>query len=343
MIVTRYNFETNSSSMHSLSFRRESGPYTAADLQRTEAMENMTYHDAIIMLKDGHTVTEEEIRKDCWIYDNRMGIWDHSMELAGSAMEVMSTFRDKLTYALATAYGYRYKGWEKRVEEIKAVFAKVLPYVELSLDIERYRWCNSNSVGTNQYLLYPFLKMNNITIEEFLTNTKYIVIVNYAEYEKMRWLNMVDESQIVEVYHPHENDDYTMKIVDGVWKLSSCDIQFGRYPFRVLGTPEGKARYALACHHSTNIDEVLSIMQEVYPEMKSIELPRDKWYDGGVNHGYTDDGGVIPDNIPLRDFILDKKYVVISDGDEYCIWSGFKKTPLFNREEYCEEHIDDDY
>jgi hypothetical protein len=185
--------------------------------------------------------------------------------------------------------------------------------------------------------------MNKITIEEFLTNTKYIVIINYAEYEKMKWLNMVDESQIADVYYPHINDSFEMKIEDGVWKLSEGDISFGRSPFRVLGTPEGKARYALARAHSENIDEILTIMQEIYPEMKSIELPADEYSDDGIAHGYVDDWGVIPDDLSTRDLILNKKYVIISDGDEYCVWDYFKRTPLFNQKAYPNDRPDHRY
>ena len=342
MLVVRHNFETNSSSMHSLSFRKESGPYTAEELKHSEALARTHYHDAIITLNDGHTVTKEEIYADGWIWDNQMRVWKSDLNLRNSAMQVMSSFRDKMIYALATVYGYQYKNWEKRVDEIKAVFAKYLPNVQLNMDYieKRNAWYRSGSV--NQYLLYPFLKQNKISIEEFITNTKYLVIVDYSEYQKMCWLNMVDESKIESVCHPDEEDECAMVIENGVWRLGECDINFGRSPFRVLGTPEGKARYALASYRGRNVDEVLAIMQEVYPDMKEIEFPRSEW-DGEIEYGYCEDSA-LPHDVPLRDFILDKKYVIISDGDEYCIWDSFKKTPLFNREEYPDEKaMEDEY
>ena len=337
MIVTRYNFETNSSSMHSLSFRRTEGEYTEEDLKHSEAMAGTHNHDAIITLKEGHTVNEEEIRENGWIWNNKMRIWNSDLDLRNSAMQIMSSFREKLIYALSTLSGYRYRGWEKRSDEIQHVFAKYLPGVELEADYDKDEW-PMRFTGTNEYLLYPFLKQNKITIEEFLTNTKYIVVVDYVEYQKMKWLNMVDESQIESVFHPSEYDTCEMKIENGVWKLSEGDLCFGRYPFRVLGTPEGKARYALAAHMSENIDEILEIMQEVYPEMKSIELPMDSYEKDVVVRGYCEDPA-IPYNIPLREFILNKKYVIISDGDEYATFGKFKRTPLFNKDEYPEENI----
>ena len=106
-IVTRYNFETNSSSMHSLSVRRDSSPYSKEELMRSEAMvKSSPSCDAIITLKEGHVATEEEIREDGWVWDNRMSVWTHDLEMIESAMQVLSSFRDIMVYALATAYGY---------------------------------------------------------------------------------------------------------------------------------------------------------------------------------------------------------------------------------------------
>jgi hypothetical protein len=303
-------------------------------------------YDAIITLKNGNHLTEKDIRNEGWIWNNTMRIWNSDLNLVASAMQVLSSFRDKLTYVLATAYGYKYRGWEKRVQEVKDVFAKYLPGVELDADIDPSDFNPFRCIGTNQYILYPFLKHHKITIEEFLTNSKYVVVVNYPEFEKMRWLDMVDDSQIVDTYYPYRDNaiEKRMVIEDGAWKLTNSDISFGRYPFRVLGTPEGKARYALAMAHSENIDEVLAIMQEVYPEMQRIELPKSQYGDNGIDCGYCEHyGTIIPDTLSLRDFILNKKYVVISDGDEYCVWNYFKRTPLFNQDAYPEEQIDDRY
>ena len=114
---------------------------------------------------------------------------------------------------------------------------------------------------------------------------------------------MVDESKIADVYKPDISFDRALNIENGVWQLSEIDINFGRSPFRVLGTPEGKARYALATYHSKNIDEITAILKEVYPDLEKIALPKDDFYDDGVDSGYCEDS-VIPDDVPLRDFIL---------------------------------------
>lgn len=52
-------------------------------------------------------------------------------------------------------------------------------------------------------------------------------------------------------------------------------------------------------------------------------------YTGGVDENVL--GCFLRDTgITLEDFIINKKYVVIQDGDEYCYWSDMKKTGLVN-------------
>jgi hypothetical protein len=320
--------------MHSLSVRRTSGSYSAEELKRSEALDIHDNRDGIFVMKDGSITTVEEMRKQLWIRDEKDDCYisDYDVEFKKSPMQVLGDFRGKLHYALASVYGRQTKGWEGRLREITNMLDQYLPNVEFHLRELR------RDVGVNTYCLFQFLKKNNISMEEFLLNNKYIVVVNLAEYQKMRFLGMVNETNIENIYDITEETSVQMNIENGVWKISQDDLRFGRSPYRVLGTVEGKARYALATYESANIDEVLEILQEVYPELKSIELPH-CWYSKEArDRGYCEDSA-LPLDVPLRDFILDKKYVIISDGDEYCIWNQFKKTKLFNLEEYPDEEI----
>jgi hypothetical protein len=144
----------------------------------------------------------------------------------------------------------------------------------------------------------------------------------------MKALDMVDEANIINVYPEIDIKPKQIQIENGVWEISYNDLYFGRSPFRVLGTIEGKARYALASKPD-DIDEITRILQTVYPELVRIEMPDD---------GYCDDSA-LPYDVPLKDFILNKKYVIISDGDEYCVWNNFKNTKLFSRANYPAEEI----
>lgn len=337
MITTRFNFETNSSSMHSLSYRRDEGLYDNEDISRSESMHDMVMTDAIIVMKEGHGVNMDS--GHFWIWNNSVRFSSYELSFRNSPMEILSSFKDKLRYAIATSLGFRYKGWENRYQEIVDIFHSRFENVELNVcrgDIKEAHFS-----PTNSYLLYPFLKKYNISMEEFLNNNRYVVVVNYAEFMKMKSLNMVDETYIDSLFMVDEVEHKKMEIVDGVWSLTESDITFGRSPYRVLGTPEGKARYALASYRSENIQEITEILQEIYPDLKEIRLPR-SWYNKEeLECGYCEDC-VIPHNVDLKEFILNKKYVVISDGDEYCVWSEFKQTPLFNRDAYPNEEIDDD-
>ncbi len=84
---------------------------------------------------------------------------------------------------------YYYDGDEK-------VEATRLPY---DYECNNYGHIDHQSAGT----LESFLKSHNITLEEFLTNKKYIIIVDgdeYCEFDKLLSSGLVDKKKIVEVY-----------------------------------------------------------------------------------------------------------------------------------------------
>jgi hypothetical protein len=343
-IVKRFNFETNSSSMHSLSFRRTEEKYTQNELMRSEAMIGEPLADVIITVNDDRVIaTAEEMKSNLWIWRDELHFSSYELDFIESPMEVLADMRGKLKYAIASAMVS--ENSIEKIEEIKAVFNSLLPDVKLDIKADNnsqvYARGRRLSGGVGKDILYPFLKTYGISLRDFLIRSKYIVIVDYAEYLKMKDLGMVDESNIINVYPKVSIKPGKINIENGVWKIEPGDLSFGRSPFRVLGTVEGKARYALATYNSKNIVEVTEVLQEVYPTLERIELPKDDYEDDGVDHGYCDDSAY-PCEVPLRDFILNKRYVIISDGDEYCVWDDFKKTKLFNRANYPNERISED-
>lgn len=58
------------------------------------------------------------------------------------------------------------------------------------------------------------------------------------------------------------------------------------------------------------------------------------WYYKEPYTGYVDENILSTflkyENISLEEFLINKKYVVIQDGDEYCYWDDIKKTGLIN-------------
>lgn len=334
MIVVRHNFETNSSSMHSLSVRKTDGTYSAEEARMSEAIRDEPKFDVIITANKGHRIrNKEQLKSEMWIWSDKLHFSSYELDFINSPMQVLAGPREKLKYAVASAMSS--ENAEQRIAEVKTVFAKILPHINFELEKSRFNVFARGrclSGGVERDILGPFLKDNNISLEDFIVHQKYIVIVNYAEYTKMKNLNMVNESTILSRYPEHEFKQHNINIVNGVWSLTSNDLSFGRTPFRVLGTPEGKARYILASTRCANLQEVTEIMRELYPELKEIRV---------FDKGYCDDSVFGYKGISARELILDKKYVIISDGDEYCIWNEFKKTPLFNKAEYPDEKAKD--
>lgn len=139
---------------------------------------------------------------------------------------------------------------------------------------------------------------------------------------------------------------------NGVWDIwMDDDLYFGRSPFQCLATFESKVRYAIAslcCYRSdeekkSTFEKIKEIVLEAIPECKDVELPTDNYSEKEkVIYGSVDDdilsGFLKKNNIELKDFLLNKKYVVIVDGDEYCIYDELKKSGIINK-----DNIDKEY
>lgn len=165
---------------------------------------------------------------------------------------------------------------------------------------------------------------------------------------------------------------------DGTINLHSDDMYFGRHPFQVLTSLVDKARYVLAskCNYKGDnvYEEVRSVIQSYFPEFIDFETELEthtystkhnteeqikKWFGEGnyiqkdnnwIVWGY-DLGGVDEDilsgflekeNITITEFLKNKRYVVIVDGDEYCIYKDMKENGLINTENIEREYTPSD-
>ena len=145
---------------------------------------------------------------------------------------------------------------------------------------------------------------------------------------------------------------YGIWLDNGVWDIWDNDyLRFGRYPFKCLGTFESKVRYAIAslCSYKDNAEEIFrditQIVREMIPECTNIKLPRSRYSNSKkevVDYGSVDEdiltGFLEDEGITLKEFLINKKYVVIVDGDEYCTWNKIKKCGLINNNEICHEY-----
>ena len=173
-----------------------------------------------------------------------------------------------------------------------------------------------------------------------------------------------------------------------VWEIRDYDLEFGRAPFRSLGTFYDKWCYTCASLVREYKDEVYNELERIalkhVPGLKTIQMPlttghipdkddthfKDNEYyqkcgkteDELVEYlmkkeedwnmeisyyksngyfcfdkpytGYVDEnilsGFLQKENITIEEFLINKRYVVIQDGDEYCYWSDIKDTGLIN-------------
>ena len=186
-----------------------------------------------------------------------------------------------------------------------------------------------------------------------------------------------------------------------VWDIWDHDLEFGRSPFRALGTFTDKWLYACASlvrdYNDEIYKELVALALKYIPGLKKVELPTtsdscadkddeehkddeyfqkygktedelveyltqkekdwgmeiDYWKSSsGYWHydrpftGYVDEnilsGFLEKEGITLEEYLTNKKYVVIQDGDEYCYWSDMKKTGLVNMDAIDHEYLKED-
>jgi len=147
------------------------------------------------------------------------------------------------------------------------------------------------------------------------------------------------------------NDSYDEKELKvyygGTLHFSDDDLEFSRYPFQFLNTWRSKVAYAIASYcqeyNKDNeeakefISKLEAIIKKHVKNFDHIELPdpEDTWYPFGyVDHQSE---GLLQkflseENVTLEDFIFTPKYIVIIDGDEYCIFNDMKRDLKFEVE-----------
>lgn len=143
-----------------------------------------------------------------------------------------------------------------------------------------------------------------------------------------------------------ENEYYTQEEMaermylddNGMWKIwGDDDLHFGREPFQCLGDFSEKVKYAIAslCGYNDNaketFDNIVKLVHEICPACTDIILPTEYSYEDDSNttyYGYVDEdilsSFLAKENITLKEFLSNKKYIVIVDGDEYCIQESMK-------------------
>lgn len=122
-----------------------------------------------------------------WYVDNdgKFEMWGSDLEFGRSPFDILMTTREKLPYFICV-FGFK---------KISRIILENVPEVK---EIKKSRlnsedlkgWIDHQSVG----MLEHFIKEHNLTIEEALFNTKYIIIIDDDEYNT--WCKMVESGII---------------------------------------------------------------------------------------------------------------------------------------------------
>lgn len=187
--IRRNVFETNSSSSHSL-----------------------------VITTDNEHYTREEINKNFYITkEGKVRLWESSLEFYRSPFDMLVTFKDKLRYAIASSNG-------NLVDQCREICKKYVDgFTDFEFDTKDYVWDSEvkdyvetdepipNYGGTDDYQIEGWLKSYNVSLEEFLTNKRYIVVVDGDEYNC--WLHikdsgLVDTSKIIHDSYAEEQEEW---------------------------------------------------------------------------------------------------------------------------------------
>ena len=118
------------------------------------------------------------------------------------------------------------------------------------------------------------------------------------------------------------------------------DLNFGRSPFELLTDWYGRLRYAIATYggDKNKLNELEAICQRRIAGFICFKFKEDRW-EKGEYHGYIDhqsmgllDAALAKYSVSIEDFIFNDKFIVVIDGDEYCIFNTLTETDMFNKD-----------
>lgn len=161
-----------------------------------------------------------------------------------------------------------------------------------------------------------------------------------------------------------KNNKPLPNVIDGDWHVNDNgvmdfwyedDLEFERSPFDLLTTWFGRLRYCIASYSDNDdkISELEEICRRRIEGFKSFKFKKDRW-DNSVNRGYVDhqsigllQAALKKYNISLEEFIFNDRYIVIIDGDEYCVFDTLIESDMFNKDNIqditsANDNIDDD-
>lgn len=183
MIQIRDNtFETNSSSSHSLIITDFDGKYTSDE-----------------MMKNIYLWADKETR-----------MYESNLEFYRSPFSLLATFESKSRYAIASSDG-------RLADEVEKIWHKYIPNFNgfkfdmktEEYDYDKKEWVDLDEPkpiygGTDDYEIEGWLKSYNVSLEDFLTMRRYMVVCDGDEYRE--WYHILDSGLMDKSHIIHDSE-----------------------------------------------------------------------------------------------------------------------------------------
>lgn len=167
-------FETNSSSSHSLIVMKEDMPFP------------------------------DMFEPERYVWNGKMSIWVDDLEFGRSPFDVLVDWYGRLRYAIASLGRDQYKEIEvacyRRIDGLKEI-----EIYGANTEFDKYGCIDHQSDG----LLKAFLFEQDISLEDFIFNDRYIVVIDGDEYnilDSMINAELIDKTKIEKIRGVHGYD-----------------------------------------------------------------------------------------------------------------------------------------
>lgn len=183
MIQIRDNtFETNSSSSHSLIITDFDGKYTP-----------------------------DEMMKGIYLWDDKKKrMYDSELEFYRSPFSLLATFESKSRYAIASSNG-------RLADKVEELWYKYIPNFngfefdtrDEEYDYDKQEWVDLEEPkpvygGTDDYQIEGWLKHYNVSLEDFLTMRRYMVVCDGDETRE--WYHVLDSGLVDKAHIIHDSE-----------------------------------------------------------------------------------------------------------------------------------------
>jgi len=183
MIQIRDNtFETNSSSSHSLIITDFDGKYTP-----------------------------DEMMKGIYLWnDKKKRMYDSELEFYRSPFSLLATFESKSRYAIASSNG-------RLADKVEELWYKYIPNFngfefdtrDEEYDYDKQEWVDLEEPkpvygGTDDYQIEGWLKHYNVSLEDFLTMRRYMVVCDGDETRE--WYHVLDSGLVDKAHIIHDSE-----------------------------------------------------------------------------------------------------------------------------------------